>query len=70
MAINLDEHKFFEFQRKMNVVPYSIAVKAVEEAREEASTPILERAFKQLEDSLTQLNKTISENDQDSSRES
>jgi len=32
--INLDNHKFFEYNTKMDVVPLSIAKKALEEIKE------------------------------------
>lgn len=37
MAIDLDEHKIFNFQLKINTVPLSIAKKAVEEALEQSN---------------------------------
>jgi hypothetical protein len=36
MAINLNEHKFFDYESKLEVVPLSVAIKAVEEAKESA----------------------------------
>lgn len=60
--INLDEHKFFEYQRKMDVVPYSIAVKAVEEALESINPDTiseLEKAMKVLQDSMKDINNIV-----------
>lgn len=54
MAINLEEHKFFEFQRKMDVVPYSIAKKAVEEAYSNSAK--VEQSLEDIKKSLSELN--------------
>lgn len=62
MSINLEDHKFFEFQRKMDVVPYSIAVKALEEAKDQQIAEIneqVEKALATLQQGFTELNKTV-----------
>lgn len=62
MPINLEDHKFFEYQRKMDVVPYSIAVKALEEAKDQQIAEIneqVEKALATLQQGFTELNKTV-----------
>ena len=62
--INLEEHKYFEFEKKIDVVPYDIALKALEEVKESAADKIgknLDAAMKLVSDSMTQINNTVKE---------
>ena len=62
--INLEEHKFFEFEKKIEVVPYDIALKAIEEVKAEAADKIgknLDAAMKLVSDSMIQINNTVKE---------
>jgi len=62
--INLEEHKYFEFEKKIEVVPYDIAVKALEEVKEEAADKIgknLDAAMKLVSDSMSQINNSVKE---------
>jgi len=55
MAINLNEHKFFDYESKLDVVPLSIALKAVAEAIEETHNKQLDDAIKTLSEELTSM---------------
>jgi hypothetical protein len=68
---NLDEHKYFDFERKLEAVPLSIAKKAVEEAYEAAQIKQLDEAIEKLSIELTSItpDPTILD-DKDSTRES
>jgi hypothetical protein len=62
--INLEEHKFFEFEKKIEVVPYDIALKAIDEVKAEAADKIgknLNAAMKLVSDSMTQINNSVKE---------
>ena len=59
--INLNEHKFFEYQTKQEVVPLDIAIKAVEEAVNK--TVDLEAAWNKMEKSLKEIDEKIIKND-------
>ena len=59
--INLNEHKFFEYQTKQEVVPLDIAIKAVEEAVNK--TVDLEAAWNKMEKSLKEKDEKIIKND-------
>lgn len=62
--INLEEHKFFEFEKKIEVVPYDIAIKALEEVKAEAADKIgknLDAAMKLVSDSMIQINNSVKE---------
>lgn len=58
MPINLKEHAVFIERLQMEMVPLSIAEKAVEDALLK-----IEETTEMIEKSLLQINKTISEND-------
>lgn len=55
MAINLEEHKVFIDKLKIEMVPYSIALKAVEQA----ANLDTEQYAKDLENAMTELNKAL-----------
>ena len=38
MAINLDEHKIFDWQLKIYTIPLSVAKRAIEEALEQSNS--------------------------------
>ncbi len=62
--INLEEHKYFDFEKKQQVVPYDIALKAIEEVKEEAADKIgknLDAAMKLVSDSMIQINNSVKE---------
>jgi hypothetical protein len=59
--INLNEHKFFEYQTKQEVVPLDIAIKAVKEAV--SKTVDLEAAWNKMEKSLKEIDEKIIKND-------
>jgi hypothetical protein len=68
---NLDDHKFFDFERKLEVVPLSVAKRAVEEAAEAAQIQQLDEAIEKLSLELTSLKPDLSLlDDKDSTRES
>ena len=85
MAINLDEHKVYVDSHKMDMVPYTVAVKAIEEIAQAIGTELMEaqlnKAINALEDAFSNLNDTVGSldttapelpdlnNDQDSTRE-
>ena len=57
--INLDEHKYFDFERKIESVPLSIAKKALEEAHkalEESTINKLDEAIKKIENACKKNN--------------
>ena len=56
MTINLEEHKVFVDKLKMEMVPYSIAIQAVEQA----ANLDTEQYAKDLENAMTELNKALS----------
>ena len=65
--IKLEEHKVYVESCKMDMVPYTVAKKALEEA----TLGELEKAISKLSLELTSLNPDIEElNDKDSTRES
>ena len=79
--INLDEHKVYVDDLKMEMVPYTVAIKAITEAYENATVGQIEKTLSTTLDTLSsafdKINKTIAStpnleenNDQDSSRES
>ena len=59
--IKLVEHKFFEYQTKQDVVPFDIAVKAVEEALNKNIE--LNKAWDKMEKSLKEIDEKIIKND-------
>ena len=59
--IKLAEHKFFEYQTKQDVVPFDIAVKAVEEALNKNIE--LNKAWDKMEKSLKEIDEEIIKND-------
>ena len=59
--IKLEEHKYFEFERKQNVVPYDIAVKAVEQALDKNFE--IRKAWDRMEKSLKEIDEKIINND-------
>ena len=61
MAINLDEHKIFDWQLKIETVPLSIAKRAVEEALEnfnETDTKF-DEAMELIKKSVNEMNSSI-----------
>ena len=58
MAINLKEHAIFIDRLQMDMVPLSIAEKAVQESVES-----IDDAMKNLEQALIGINKTIADNE-------
>jgi uncharacterized protein YbgA (DUF1722 family) len=60
--INLQEHKYFEYEKKIEVVPYHIAQKALDDLVDQYENK-LDEALSQITTSLTQINKVIEEND-------
>lgn len=66
--INLDEHSVFIDRLQMHMVPLSVAKQAVEQAL--ASDKKLDEAMDMLTKTMSGINKTLQENDQDSTRES
>lgn len=62
MAINLKDHVVFIDRLQMDMVPLSIAEKAVEEASNLDESK-LDEALKMIENSFKQIDKTISSND-------
>lgn len=63
MAINLDDHKMFIQDLGMEVVPYSIAVKAVQEAVEQddlhQSQATVQEALKELRKAFGDVQQSI-----------
>jgi len=59
--INLNEHKFFEYQTKQEVVPLDIAIKAVKEALNKNID--LKSAWEKMEKSLKEIDEKIINND-------
>jgi len=58
MAINLEKHKVYVESLKMEMVPYSIAVQAVQEVNDidaEKYAQELDNALKELQNSLSNL---------------
>ena len=72
--INLEDHKVYIETHKMEMVPFSTAVKAVQEAYEDDSQELLDAldtAISNLSVELTSLNPTLEElNDKNSTRKS
>lgn len=62
MAINLKEHAVFIDKLQMDMVPLSVAEKALEEVLDNMDVK-LEQAMSLIEQSFTQINKTIDSND-------
>jgi len=59
--IKLDDYKYFEFEKKQHVVPFDIAVKAVEEALDKNFE--LKKAWEKMEESLKEIDEKIIKND-------
>lgn len=62
MAINLKEHAVFIDKLQMDMVPLSVAEKALQEVLDNMGVK-LEQAMSLIEKSFTQINKTIDSND-------
>ena len=60
MAINLDEHKIFNWQLKIDTVPLSIAKQAVLEATKETE-PKLDEAMDLIKQALTEMNSSVND---------
>ena len=60
--INLDEHKVYVDSLQMDMVPLSVAKKALEEVSENMETK-LDDAMALIQQSLLEINKTIDPND-------
>jgi prefoldin subunit 5 len=57
MAINLDDHKFFEYQSKQEVVPLKIALQAIEEVQKKYEN--FDNLEKKLNESINLLNSNM-----------
>ena len=69
--INLEEHKIYIDAHKMDMVPLSIALQAVEQMKEDAQIKQLDEAIKTLSEELTSLKPDLSLlDDKDSTRKS
>lgn len=62
MPINLKEHAVFIDKLQMDMVPLSVAEKALQEVLDNMDVK-LEQAMSLIEKSFTQINKTIDSND-------
>lgn len=62
MPINLKEHAVFIDKLQMDMVPLSVAEKALQEVLDNMGVK-LEQAMSLIEKSFTQINKTIDSND-------
>lgn len=62
MPINLKEHAVFIDKLQMDMVPLSVAEKALQEVLDNMDVK-LEQAMSLIEQSFTQINKTIDSND-------
>ena len=70
MAINLDDHKIFDWQLKIETVPLSVAKRAVEEAATHTE-PKIDEAMDLIKQALSEINNSVEElDDKDSTRES
>jgi hypothetical protein len=58
MAINLDDHKIFDWQLKIETVPLSVAKRAVAEATTHTE-PKLDEAMDLIKQALTEMNNTV-----------
>lgn len=59
MAINLDDHKIYIESHKMDMVPYTVAIQALQEATDvdtEKYATELENAMAELRNSLNNIN--------------
>lgn len=63
MVINLDEHKYFDERSRLEVVPLSIALKAVEEAKDNSLIKQLDQAINTLSEELTSINPDLTQLD-------
>ena len=62
MAINLDEHKIFNWQLKIETVPLSVAKQAVEEASLQVQ-PKIDEAMNLIKEALSEMNNSVEELD-------
>ena len=60
MAINLDEHKIFNWQLKIDTVPLSVAKQAVLEATRDTE-PKLDEAMNLIKQALSEMNESIND---------
>jgi len=64
MAINLDEHKVYVESHKMEMVPLSIAIAAIEQASNlQAYQAKLDEAMKMMNDAFKDINNSVDEID-------
>ena len=64
MAINLDEHKIYVESHKMEMVPLSIAITAIEQASNlQAYQAKLDEAMKMMNDAFKDINNSVEELD-------
>ena len=64
MAINLDEHKIYVESHKMDMVPLSIAITAIEQASNlQAYQAKLDEAMKMMNDAFKDINNSVEEID-------
>ena len=64
MAINLDEHKVYVESHKMEMVPLSIAITAIEQASNlQAYQAKLDEAMKMMNDAFKDINNSVEELD-------
>ena len=58
--INLEDHKVFIESHQMEMIPYSVAVKAIQEAFDAAQMDQINQAIETLSRELTSLNPDLS----------
>jgi len=63
MAIDLEKNAFFDYESKLQVVPLSVAEKAVKEAVEESQMKQLDEAIATLSRELTSIKPDLSKLD-------
>lgn len=64
MAINLDDHKVYVESHKMDMVPLSIAITAIEQASNlQAYQAKLDEAMKMMNDAFKDINNSVEELD-------
>ena len=64
MAINLDEHKIFNYELKIMTVPLSVAKRAVDEAAGLQEYQVkLDEALKMMNDAFKDINNSVEEID-------
>ena len=59
-SINLEDHKVFIESHQMEMVPYSVAIQAIQEAFDAAQMDQINQAIEKLSAELTSLNPDLS----------